>query len=268
VDALAALRAGTPRADAALRPVREQLGLDAVEWLSVAAAPSAYSVLELHHALGLDLAEVWGMSEFMMATMNPPGRARLGTVGVALPSVEARLADDGELLMRGPHACVGAVRDADGWQATGDLASIDTDGCIRIVGRKKEQMINSSGKNLFPAKIEAALKEGAPLLGHVAVIADRRRFVAALIVLDPDELAARGLSGTRAELITSSAIRAEVEAVIAAGNARLSRVEQVRAWTILDADWQPGGPELTNTLKLRRGRIDERYADVIEAMYA
>jgi long-chain acyl-CoA synthetase len=207
-----------------------------------------------------------------MATMNPPGRTRLGTVGIALPAVDASLGKDGELLVRGPHACVGAERDADGWQHTGDIATIDDDGYIKIVGRKKEQMINSSGKNLFPAKIEAAIKEDAPLLGHVAVIADRRRYVAALIVLDPEELqavaAARGLRGTRGELIREPWVKAEVERTIAAGNARLSRVEQVRAWAILDADWQPGGPELTNTHKLRRAAIDERYADQIEAMYA
>jgi long-chain acyl-CoA synthetase len=193
-------------ASEALRPVRERLGLDPVEWLSVAAAPSSYAVLELHHALGLD------------------------------------------------------------------LAAVDEDGYIRIVGRKKEQMINSSGKNLFPAKIESAVKEGAPLLAHVAVIADGRPYVAALIVLDALELqalaAARGRHGTRAELIAEPWVRAEVERAVAAGNERLSRVEQVRAWAILDADWQPGGPELTNTLKLRRSAIDERYADVIASLDA
>jgi long-subunit acyl-CoA synthetase (AMP-forming) len=285
-EALARVRAaqsGTApaTADDSLRVVREQLGLDQVEWLSVAAAPSAYAVLELHHALGLALAEVWGMSEFMMATMNPPGRVKLGTVGIPLASVEARLADDGELLLRGPHACAGyrgdpeksaAIRDADGWLHSGDLAAVDADGYYRIVGRKKEQMINSSGKNLFPAKIEAAIKEGAPLLGHVAVIADRRRYVAALIVLDRDALqalaTARGLTGGRSELHAEPWVKAEVERAVAAGNERLSRVEQVRAWAILDADWQPGGPELTNTLKLRRSAIDERYADIIESLYA
>jgi long-subunit acyl-CoA synthetase (AMP-forming) len=267
-EALARLRGGDPVVHPALAPVREQLGLDQVEWLSVAAAPSAYSVLEFHHAIGLDLAEVWGMSEFMMATMNPPGRTRIGTVGIALPAVEAAAGADGELLVRGPHACLGAARDADGWQHTGDLATIDEDGYIKIVGRKKEVMINSSGKNLFPAKIEAAIKEGAPLLGHVVAIADKRRYVAALIVIDPDELraaaAARGLRADR----TEPWVKAEVERAIAAGNARLSRVEQVRAWTILDAEWKPGGPEVTNTHKLRRGTIDERYAEQIEAMYA
>jgi long-subunit acyl-CoA synthetase (AMP-forming) len=265
----------------ALLPVRQHLGLDQVEWLSVAAAPSSYDVLEYHHALGNPLAELWGMTEFMMAIMNPPERVKLGTVGIPLPSVEARLGDDGELLLRGPHACAGyrndaeqtaAMLDGDGWVHSGDLAAVDEDGYYRIVGRKKDQMINSSGKNLFPAKIEAAVNDASTLLAHVAVIADRRRFVTALIVLDPAALsafaAAQGLVGSRAELVVAGPVVAEVARAVAAGNAKLSRVEQIRGWRILDADWQPGGPEITNTMKLRRKVIDERYAAVIEELYA
>jgi long-chain acyl-CoA synthetase len=281
-EALARFRAEqVPDPSDALRPVREHLGLDEVEWLSVAAAPSSYAVLEYHHALGLPLAEIWGMTEFMMAIMNPPDRIKLGTVGIPLPAVEARLGDDGELLLRGPHACAGYRHDpektramlaGDGWVHSGDLAAVDEDGYYRIVGRKKEQMINSSGKNLFPAKIEAAVKEGAPLLAHVAVIADRRRYVSALIVLDPAELRtfarARGIEGARAELLTTPEVQTAVERAVAEGNAKLSRVEQIRAWRVLDADWQPGSPEVTHTMKLRRAVIDERYADVIEELYA
>ena len=264
---LAAFRAGTTDAEAlaALRPVREQLGLDEVEWLSVAAAPSAYATLEFHHALGLNLAELWGMSEFMMAIMNPPSRVKLGTVGVPLPAVEARLAEDGELLLRGPHACAGyrndpaktaAMLDADGWAHSGDLAAVDEDGYFKIVGRKKEVMINSSGKNLFPAKIEAAVKESSRLVGHVAVIADRRRYVSALIVPDPEQL--EGFEQPAAE----------IERAVAEANTRLSRVEQIRAFRVVDDEWAPGGPLLTNTHKLRRASIAERYADLIEEMYA
>jgi long-subunit acyl-CoA synthetase (AMP-forming) len=264
---LAAVRAGRrdPEADETLLPVREQLGLDQVEWLSVAAAPSAYAVLEFHHAIGINLAEVWGMSEFMMAIMNPPSRVKLGTVGVPLPAVEARLADDGELLLRGPHACAGyrgdaektaAMLDGDGWVHSGDLAAIDDDGYFRIVGRKKEVMINSSGKNLFPAKIEAAVKESSRLVAHVAVIADRRRYVSALIVPDREQLA------------SFEQPEAEIERAVTEANTRLSRVEHIRAFRILDDDWAPGGPVLTNTMKLRRASIAERYADLIEEMYA
>jgi long-subunit acyl-CoA synthetase (AMP-forming) len=273
--------AAAAAADAALAPVREQLGLDQVQWFAVAAAPTAYEVLEFHHAVGLRLAELWGMTECMMSTMNPPGRIKLGTVGIPLPTVEVRIAEDGELLLRGGHACSGyrgdpertaEMLDGERWVHSGDLADVDEDGYLRIIGRKKEQMINSSGKNLFPVKIESAVLQASPLIAHVAAIGDRRRFVTALVVLDPDELAAlaarAGLNAERVELLRAEPVRAEVERAVAAGNERLSRVEQIRGWTILDAEWLPGGEEVTNTLKLRRGRIDEKYAEQIEALYA
>jgi long-chain acyl-CoA synthetase len=215
-----------------------------------------------------------------MAIMNPVDRVKLGTVGVPLPSVEARLADDGELLLRGPHACAGyrndpektaAMLDADGWAHSGDLASVDEDGYFRIVGRKKEQMINSSGKNLFPAKIEAAIAESSPLIGYIASIGDRRRFVTALIALDGGGLRAfaanQGLEGTHAELAATPEVQAEIARAVAAGNEKLARVEQVRGWRVLDAEWHPGGEEVTNTMKLRRSAIDEKYAAEIDALY-
>ena len=264
-----------------LQVVREHLGLDQAEWVTVAAAPSSYAVLEFHHAIGLNLAELWGMSEFMMAIMNPVDRVKLGTVGVPLASVEARLADDGELLLRGAHACAGyrndpektaAMLDADGWAHSGDLASVDEDGYFRIIGRKKEQMINSSGKNLFPAKIEAAIAESSPLIGYIATIGDRRRFVTALITIDPVGLRAfaaqHGLDGTHAALAAMPEVQAEIARAVAAGNEKLARVEQVRGWTVLDVEWHPGGEEVTSTMKLRRKAIDEKYAAEIEALYA
>jgi long-chain acyl-CoA synthetase len=266
---------------AALAPVRAHLGLDAVQWFAVAAAPTAYEVLEFHHALGLRLAELWGMSEFMMATMNPPDRIKLGTVGVPLLTVEVDIAADGELLLRGGHACSGyrndpertaQMLDAEGWVHSGDLASMDGDGYLRIVGRKKEQMINSSGKNLVPVKIESAVLQASPLIAHVAAIGDRRRFVTALIALDRRELEVfarrAGLRGEPAALVASAEVQAEVARAVALGNERLARVEQIRGWTVLASEWIPGGEEVTNTLKLRRARIDEKYAAEIEALYA
>ena len=265
----------------ALAPVREHLGLEQAQWFAVAAAPSSYETLELHHALGLNLAELWGQTECMMSTMNPPSHVKLGTVGVALPAVRVAIADDGELLLRGGHACSGyrddpeqtaRMLDAAGWVHSGDLASIDAEGYVTIIGRKKEQMINSSGKNLSPVKIESAVAQASPLIGHVATIADRRRWVTALIVLAPDVLVAfaaeHALVGERAQLVAAPQVVAEVARAVAVANQRLARVEQVRGWTILDAEWAPGGEELTNTLKLRRSRIDEKYAAQIEAMYA
>ncbi|MEV4421234.1 AMP-binding protein [Patulibacter sp. NPDC049589] len=278
-DAADRSAAGTAPSDA-LAPVREALGLADAEWLAVAAAPSSVAMLELVHALGLQLAELWGMSEFIMALMNPPERIRLGAVGVPIPGVEARLADDGELLLRGPNACSGYRNDpvrtaelaqGDGWVASGDVAAVDDDGYFRIVGRKKELMINSSGKNLFPAKIEGAVSDASPLVGYVASIGDRRRFVTALIVLDADELRAfaarEGLEGGHADLAAHPAVLAEVERAVAAGNDHLARVEQVRGFTVLADVWTPGDAVVTNTMKLRRRVIAERYAEVIEALY-
>lgn len=268
-------------ADASLAPVRARLGLDQAEWLTVAAAPSAYEVLEFHHAIGLRIAELWGMTECMMAVMNPPERIKLGTVGIPLRAVQVRIGDDGELLLRGGHACSGyrndpeqtaAMFDPDGWLHSGDLASIDDDGYVSIVGRKKEQMINSSGKNLFPVKIEQTIMQTSPLLGQVAAIGDRRRWVTALIVLDPEQLQTfageHGLSGSHAELSAAPEVLAEVERAVAAGNERLARVEQVRSYRVLGEVWTPGSEVLTNTLKLRRTAIDEKYKPIIDALYS
>jgi long-subunit acyl-CoA synthetase (AMP-forming) len=222
------------------------------------------------------------MTEFMMALMNPSAKIKLATVCVPLPAVEVRLADDGELLLRGGHACTGyrndpgqtrAMRDQPGWIHSGDLASVDADGYYAIVGRKKEQMINSSGTNLFPGKIETMILQASPLPAHVAAIGDRRPRATALIVLDPKRLntfaAERGLTGSRSELLLASAeVLAEVQRAVTAGNERLTRVQQVRAWKVLDADWLPRGDELTNTLKLRRAAINEKFAAEIKALYA
>jgi long-subunit acyl-CoA synthetase (AMP-forming) len=212
--------------------------------------------------------------------MNPPSRIKLGTVGVPLPQVEARVAEDGELLLRGPNACAGyrndpqktaEMLDAEGWVHSGDLAAADEDGYLRIVGRKKEQMINSSGKNMTPAKIESAILAASPLLAWVVAIGDRRRFVSALVVLDDAALTTfateRSLTGSVEALAADPAVIAEVERAVAAGNEHLSRVERVRAWTVLPTHWHPGSDEITNTHKLRRRVIDEKYALVIEEHY-
>jgi long-subunit acyl-CoA synthetase (AMP-forming) len=133
-------------------------------------------------------------------------------------------------------------------------------------------MINSSGKNLFPAKIESAVLQASPLIAHVCAIGDRRRYVTALIVLDPERLRSfaqeRGLAGTHTELVAAPDVQAAIGRAVDAGNERLARVEQIRAWAVLEDVWEPGGIELTNTLKLRRSAIDEKYAAVIEKLYA
>jgi long-chain acyl-CoA synthetase len=262
--------------------LRRQLGLHEVRRSATGAAPSALSVLEFFAAIGLRIAEVWGMSEIGVATGNLPGQERFGSVGVALPGYELRVADDGELLARGPALMKGYRRDPertaeaidpDGWMHTGDVATIDADGFVSIVDRKKELIINSGGKNMSPANIEAKLKSADLLIGQAVAIGDRRPYNVALIVLDPDACAAyaaaQGLpSASPADLCRDPAIQAKVEAAVGRANEQLSRIEQIKRYEILPVDWEPAGDELTPTSKLKRKPIAAKYAAVIDALYA
>ncbi len=280
----AELAASVAKADAELfAPLRAMLGLDQVVTVNVGAAPTPPPVIEFFHALGIELAELWGMSETCaVGTSNRPGAVRIGTVGVAAPHVELKLAPDGELLIRGPFLMRGyrnrpeqtaEAIDADGWLATGDVATIDDDGYVTIVDRKKELIINAAGKNMSPANIEAALKAASPLIGQACTIGDARPYNTALIVLDADFAPAwaaqQGLEERElAALARDPAVRAAVQGGVDAANATLSRVEQIKRFALIEGDWLPGGEELTPTMKLKRRPIAARYASVIEALYA
>jgi len=269
--------------DSARAALRARLGLDDADWLGSGAAPIAPEVLEYFMALGLPIAEAWAMSETAAAgTINPLNAVRVGTVGRAVPGVELSLAEDGELLIRGPNVMRGyrdepektaETIDADGWLHTGDIAQIDPDGYVRIVDRKKELIISSGGKNMSPANIEQRLKAGSPLIGQACAIGDRRTYNVALIVLDPDAAAAhakaRGLPArSPAELADHPSIRAAVAAGVAEANSHLSRIEQIKRFAVLRVDWSPSTGELTPTLKLKRRVITEKYAAEIDALYA
>ncbi len=263
--------------------VRQLLGLDDVRFTVSGAAPIAPEVLEFFAALGVPICELWGMSEISCCgIINPPDDIRIGTVGKPIPGLEVRIADDGELLVRGPQLMRGyrnqpektaEAIDADGWLHTGDVATIDDDGYVTIVDRKKELIINAAGKNMSPANIEQVLKASHPLIGQAVVVGDRRPYNVALLVLDPDVCAAyaeqQGLAdGSAAALARDPKVQEQVATAIEEANARLSRVEQVKAYRILPTDWLPGGDELTPTMKLKRRPIGEKYADVIEELYA
>ena len=263
------------------RAVLEKLGLDECRVAFVGAAPSPVELLQYFQDLGLNVCEVWGMSELTcVATCNPPERIKLGTVGVALEGVEVELADDGELLCRGPILMQGyrndpertaEAIDSEGWMHTGDIAEIDDDGYVTIVDRKKELIINAAGKNMSPANIEARLKSSSALIGQAVAIGDRRPYNVALIVLDPDVsakwAAEHGIDGSPAALTGHESVQAEVERGVAEANSHLSRVEQIKRFTVLPADWLPGGDELTPTMKLKRKPIAEKYAAEIEGLY-
>jgi long-chain acyl-CoA synthetase len=273
---------GPPFPDEVGAGVRAKLGLENVEWFVVGAAPIPPEVLEFFAGLGIPISEVWGMSETTaIATLNPREALKAGMVGRAIPGVEVRLADDNEILVKGPNVMKGyrnmpdktaETIDAEGWLHTGDVGEMDGDGYLRIVDRKKELIINAAGKNMSPANIESALKAASPLIGQACVIGDRRPYNVALIVLDPD---AAGAFAAEQDLdtdalgsiaATETVIAAVAEGVRAA-NERLSRVEQVKKFKLLDEEWLPGGDELTPTMKLKRKPIGEKYADEIEALY-
>jgi long-chain acyl-CoA synthetase len=277
------LEARVAKADAELfSKLRQMLGLDQLVAVNVGAAPTPVEVVEFFHAIGIELAELWGMSETCgTGTCNRPGQVRIGTVGPASPGVELTLAEDGEVLCRGeflmtsyrnqPDKTAEAL-DADGWLHTGDIGTIDEDGFLTIVDRKKEIIINAAGKNMSPANIEAAIKTGSPLIGQACCIGDRRPYNVALIVLDADFAPAwaqqNGLGERSLEDLAGEPKMLEaVQAGVDAANARLARVEQIKKFTIVRGDWLPGGDELTPTIKLKRKPIAAKYADAIERMY-
>jgi long-chain acyl-CoA synthetase len=263
--------------------LRQMLGLDRVEAINVGAAPTPVEVLEFFHAIGLPLAELWGMSETCGAgTVNPPAKIKIGTVGPPAPGVQIKLADDGEVLVKSEVVMLGyrnlaeVTKEAftdDGWLRTGDIGAFDEDGYLTIVDRKKELIISAGGKNMSPANIEAALKSSSPLIGQACCIGDRRPYNTALIVLDADFAPAwaaqQGIDDTSLEsLARDERIRAAVQDGVDAANTALARPEQVKKFKIVEGDWLPSGDELTPTMKLKRKPIAEKYSSDIEALYA
>jgi long-chain acyl-CoA synthetase len=262
--------------------LRAQLGLDEAVAVNVGAAPTPLEVLEFFHAIGIPVGELWGMSETCgLGTINPPDRIKLGTVGPPTPGVEIKLDEDGEVLVKADCVMPGyrnlaekneeAFTD-DGWLRTGDIGEIDEDGYLKIVDRKKELIISAAGKNMSPANIESHIKSASPLVGQTAAIGNGRPFNTALIVLDPDFApvwaAQNGLEGkSLEELANEERTREAIQAAVDQANAKMARVEQIKKFTILPEQWEPGGDELTPTMKLKRKPIDEKYAEEIEALY-
>jgi long-subunit acyl-CoA synthetase (AMP-forming) len=263
--------------------LRKQLGLDEALAVNAGAAPTPLEVLEFFHAIGIPIGELWGMSETCgLGTINPPDRIKLGTVGPPTPGVEIRLDDDGEVLIKADCVMPGyrnmpekndeAFTD-DGWLRTGDIGEIDEDGYLKIVDRKKELIINAAGKNMSPANIESHLKTASPLIGQAVAIGNARSYNVALITLDPDFAPVwakqNGLDGKSfEELAEEEQVREAVQVAVDEANEKMARVEQIKKFAILPEPWEPGGDELTPTMKLKRKPIDEKYAEEIEALYS
>jgi long-subunit acyl-CoA synthetase (AMP-forming) len=239
-------------------------------------------VLEFFHAIGLPLAELWGMSETCGAgSVNPPSKVKIGTVGPPAPGVEIKLDSDGEVLIKSDVVMLGyrnlpektdEAFTEDGWLRTGDIGAFDEDGYLMIVDRKKELIISAGGKNMSPANIEATLKTASPLIGQACCIGDGRPFNTALIVLDADFAPVwaqqQGIEEqSLAALAREPGVLAAVQEGVDAANAKLARVEQIKRFRVVEGDWLPGSDELTPTMKLKRKPIAEKYAADIEEMY-
>jgi long-subunit acyl-CoA synthetase (AMP-forming) len=265
-----------------LSGLRAALGFDRLRWALSGAAPIPAQTLAFFAGLGIPIAEIWGMSELScICSVSHPDDAKLGTVGKLLPGMEYRRTADGELHVRGPLVMKGyrglpeqtsEAIDADGWLHTGDIVEIDADGYLKIVDRKKELIINAAGKNMSPANIENTIKASTPLVGAIAVIGDARPYNTALIVLDV-EIAGpyarqHGLpDASAATLAADPTVVQTIAAGVAAGNQRLSRVEQIKRFRVLPVFWEAGGDEVTLTMKLKRKVIAEKYLSDIADLY-
>jgi long-chain acyl-CoA synthetase len=270
------------RAQPLFMMLRSKLGLDRCTLAVTSTAPCRPEVHEFWAAIGMPLFEVWGMSELTgPATAVPHEDHQAPSIGKALAGVEVRLGEDGELLVRGGNVMVGYYRepektaemvDADGWVHSGDIAEPGPNGQFRIIDRKKELIINSAGKNISPANLEA-LAKSSPIIGQAVAIGDGQRFISVLVVLDPQVAPgwakARGIgAATMADLAENPGVVDEVRRALTTANTHLSRVEQFKRFTILPTEWSPESEELTPTMKLKRRVIHNKYQPQIEAMYA
>jgi long-chain acyl-CoA synthetase len=266
--------------DAAFRKVREQVGLDELQFAITGAAPIPAELIRWYRAIGVPLSEIYGMSECTGPMTWDPYRVKPGTVGRAFPGVEVFLGDDGEVCCRGGNVFLGYLDDDErtadaldeGTLRSGDIGELDDEGYLRIIDRKKELIITAGGKNVSPANLEAAMKT-VPLVGQVCAVGDDRPFISALVVLDPEVAPVwareHGIrNATTATLAGDPQVQAAVEEGIATAMERFNQAERVKKVAILGDEWLPDGDELTPTSKLKRRTILAKYAAEIEALYA
>ncbi|MEL6892000.1 MAG: long-chain fatty acid--CoA ligase [Actinomycetota bacterium] len=265
---------------AAFSTVRGLVGLDELMVGVTGAAPIPNSVLEWFHAVGVNLTEIYGMSETTGPMTWSPERNKIGSVGRGCHGMEVKIADDGEVVCRGGNIFQGYLKEPgktaetiiDGWLHSGDIGEMDDEGYIRIVDRKKELIITSGGKNISPANLESALKT-IPLVGQAAAIGDARKFISAILVLDPEAApvwaAAHGKESlSLVELAADPEVIAEVQAGVDEINQQFAQVEQIKKFTLVGEEWLPDSDMLTPTSKLKRRGVNERYEHEIDAMYA
>jgi long-chain acyl-CoA synthetase len=260
--------------------LREAMGGN-IQYAISGSAPLGARLGHFFHSLGVVILEGYGLTETTApATVNLADKSKIGTVGPALPGVGIRLADDGEIEVRGinvfkeywnnPEATEAAFRD--GWFRTGDLGSFDDEGFLTITGRKKEIIVTAGGKNVSPAALEDPIRAN-PIVGQVVVVGDQKPFIAALVTLDPEMLpswlANNGLPAdmSLADAATNDAVRAEVQRAIDVANTRVSRAESIRKFTILPSEWTEASGHLTPKLSIKRNVIMKDFAPQVAAIY-
>jgi len=261
--------------------IRQQLGLDRAHVLVTAAAPTHPDLIRWFRALGLPLIELYGQTECCGPTAaNPVDHVRIGTVGTALPGISLKIADDSEILVKGGNVCLGYVNDpkataalidADGWMHSGDTGAFDADGSLRILGRKKDLIITAAGQNIAPQDIESDLRNH-PLVSEAIVVGEARKYLAALLTLDPERLTRwaqeHNKLGELESLAADPDLLTEIHAGIDQINAKRSHAEGIRKFRVLAHDLTTEAGELTPTMKVKRPVVYEHYAEIIDDLYA
>ncbi len=274
------LSAAYDRAEEALYGKVRPLFGGRLEKAVTGAAPISSEILEFFYACGVPVLEGWGMTETVaVGTVNRLQSFKFGTVGLPMPGVELKIADDGEILIKGPNVFgeywrnPEATREAftdDGWLRTGDLGSLDEDGYLSITGRKKDIIITAGGKNLAPSNLENDLQQSR-WISRAVMYGDRRPYPVALIALDHEEIGPwakeRGLPEEMAELVEVEEVRQLIQDVLDRANAKYAQAEQIKRFALLDHDLTQESGALTPTLKLKRSVVHEQYADVFEELY-
>ena len=259
-------------------PLKQKIGLDRARICVSGAAPVAKEILEFFSGFDLIVLEVYGQSEDTgPTTFNLPGRTKFGSVGPALPDVEVKIAEDGEICVKGPNVFLGYYKDQaatdealiDSWLHSGDLGEFDSEGYLSITGRKKDIIITAGGKNIAPKNIEAAMKNH-DLVNECVVIGDRRKFLSALVTIDPDAVVkwAADNGTTTDDLPNNDKLKAVVQSYVDETNQLFARVEHIRKFRILARQLTIEDGELTPTLKVKRSKVNDHFADDIESMYA
>jgi long-chain acyl-CoA synthetase len=258
-----------------LGKIRGRIGFDRLRYSNSGGAPLAQEIAEFFHALGILIVEGYGLSECTTgATVNHQGAFRFGTVGQAMPGVELRIADDGEILVRSDtvfagyykdDAATAEVLDPDGWLHTGDVGRLDEDGYLIITDRKKDILVTAGGKNVAPQNIENDLKT-SKYVSQAIVVGDKRPYVAALLTIDEPEVR-NAVGEVAGPLHEDLRVRELLQAVVDEANAERSRFEQVKRFAILPRDFTIERDELTPTLKLKRRAVQDHFAAEIDALY-